>query len=160
MVHPRQTCNHPLLQLHQEGYHIFTNNINGSPGYLHSCLFTDNRELSNSLLEPLTDAVSCHCLMPINIVMITVGSREISLEKILGSVWHSDASQSIPVISLEVYSPSCWTPQKLLHEFNANLASHGVISLIHTYYINGERLCLNTIDTIHYRYFGKLFVVC
>ncbi len=138
MVHPRQTQNRPLLWLRQKGYHIFTNNINSSSGYLHHCLLTVNRELSNSLLEPLTDAVSCHCLMPINIVNITVGSREIALKSFLVQFWHSDASQSIPVISLEVYGPSSWTPQKLLHDFNADLATHGVITLIYTYYINGD----------------------
>jgi hypothetical protein len=128
MVHPRQTRNRPLLRLRQKGYHIFTNNINGSPGYLHRCLLPVDRELS----EPLTDAVSCHCLVPINIVNIKVGSREIALKSFLVQFWDSDASQSIPVISLEVYGPSSWTPQKFLHEFNDNLATHGVISLIYT----------------------------
>ena len=132
MVHPRQTWNCPLLRLRQKGYHIFTNNINGSPGYLHICLLPVDREL----LEPLTDAVSCHYLVPINIVNIKVGSREI--KSFLVQFCDSDASRSIPGISLEVYGPSSWTPQKLLHDFNADLATHGVITLIYTYYINGD----------------------
>jgi len=70
--------------------------------------------------------------VPINIVNIKVGSREIALKSFLVQFWDSDASQSIPVISLEVYGPSSWTPQKFLHEFNDNLATHGVISLIYT----------------------------
>jgi len=146
MVHPSQTWNCPLLRLRQKGYHIFTNNINGSPGYLHHCLLPVDREL----LEPLTDAVSCHYLVPINIVNIKVGSREI--KSFLVQFCDSDASRSIPGISLEVYGPSSWTQQIFLHEFNDDLATHGVISLVYTYYINSERLCLNTINTIHYRF--------
>jgi hypothetical protein len=110
-------------------------------------------------MVPLTDAVPCHCLMPGIIVNIKIGSREIALRSFLVQFWHSNVSQSIPVISLEVHGPSSWTTQKFLHEFNADLSTHGVISLINMHYVNGHQLVLNIINTIHYRFLGKLFVL-
>jgi hypothetical protein len=66
--------------------------------------------------------------MPINIVHIKVGSREIALKSFIGSVL---AQRCIAKHScnfpFEVYGPSSWTPKKSLHEFYDDLATHEVI---------------------------------
>jgi hypothetical protein len=134
MVHPRATRNHPLRILWRRKYQFFTNNINGSPGYL--------QKLFLSLKSPThlyANAISCHNSPAAKPITVDIGAKNVKFQCFVVQFWCEDELQTLATISLEVQAPFSWTPQKFLDVFEENLNSHRVISLINTYYINGER---------------------
>ena len=150
MVHPRATRNCPLRLLRQK-YHIFTNNINGSPGYLHKSLMMMTNGPSSPHKYLFADSVSCHTLMK-KCGTVKIGRDSVQFQCFLVQFWCGDESEALPTVSVEVHAPLSWTPQNFLDEFEENLTSHRAISLINTYYLKGFQLNYNTINTMHYKF--------
>jgi hypothetical protein len=146
MAHPRGTRNRPLQVLQQSGYQLFNNNIN-SPGFLRKSLF----QVQSQSDSVWVDAISCH-KVPNTLWILQLNGRERIFHCFLVQFWHEKMATMEPIVSLEVRTPSLWTPVIFLDTFERNLQKHDIISLLNSYYINSDPVTFNTINTMHHEF--------
>lgn len=146
MAHPRGTRNRPLRVLRQSGYQLFYNNIN-SPGFLRKSLF----QVQSQSDSVWVDAISCH-KVPNTSCILQLNGTERVFHRFLVQFWHEKTATVEPIVSLEVYAPSLWTPVIFLDTFERNLKKHDIISLLNSYYINSDPVTFNTINTMHHEF--------
>jgi hypothetical protein len=100
----------PLSYLWMLTYQIFTNNINGSPGYLHKSLLVMNDSSSISPTQLFADTVPCQVL-PAKSTTIEIGRKRVKFQCFLVQFCFEDELQTLPTITLEVHAPFSCTLQ-------------------------------------------------
>jgi hypothetical protein len=143
-MHPRCTRNRPLILLPNSLYNVFVNNID-SPGFMKWSYLTNDK-------SPIqADAMSCHYVVghetEVNGLHLGCFHVEFRLE---------EKKDSGPVASVVVHVPAQWTADLFLAMFLKNLKDHTFISLINSYYLDGQPFAFNKINTIHYLFKGTI----
>jgi hypothetical protein len=147
---PRGTRSRPILHVTsngKEGIPVFTNNIN-SPGFFHVTTFVLQQEAFRA------NAVTCTMSHPRKLVK-NYCNCGFNISSAYVSFW-SEGHEIAPLLSVEVYMPSHWSPSHFLVELENSILECSIISLINTFTLNGIIYPFISINSIHYRYLTSL----
>ena len=135
-MHPRATRSRPLLYLGSNGSQIYLNNTRESSNIgcaLMSAILSPDVLVKSSLVVQ-ADAISCMKTMD---KIILVGGEHLS--SFIVSFWNGTNNSSEPEVVVSIFAPMNWTPQDFLDVVERSFTSHGVISLVRGYMLNGTK---------------------
>jgi hypothetical protein len=142
---PCATRSRPIYHVmpYKEGIPVFTNNIN-SPGLFHVSTFMLQQEAFRA------SAVTCMMSHPKKI-LTNYSNCGFDLCCSYVSFW----SEVGPLMTVEVYIPSHWSPRYFLYELQAPIVECSIISLTNTYTLNGTVFPFLSINSIHNNYLTR-----
>jgi hypothetical protein len=144
---PCGTRSRPILHVTSKGKGIpvFTNNIN-SPGLCHVTAFTLQQEAFRA------NAVTCIMSHPRKLLK-NYSNCGFDISSAYVSFW-CKGHDVAPLLTVEVYIPSHWSPSHFLPELEDSILDCSIISLINTFTLNVIIFPFISINSIHYRYFA------
>jgi hypothetical protein len=124
---PRGTRSCPILHVTsngKEGIPVFTNNIN-SPGFFHVSTFMLQQEAFQA------NAVTCTMSHPRKLLK-NYSNCGFNISSAYVSFW-SEGHEIAPLLTVEVYIPSQWSPSHFLVELENSILECSIISLINMF---------------------------
>ena len=127
---PRGTRSRPILHITSDGKGIpvFTNNIS-SPGLFHVTTFTLQQEAFRA------SAVTCMMSYPSKMLK-NYSNCGFDISSTHVSFW-SEGNDIGPLLTVEVFIPSHWSPSHFLFELEESILECSIISLFNTFTLNG-----------------------